>query len=66
MLDVGRPFKTFFRGVHSLDEGDDDDDQHRQGRVLRKPITLPRMEWESDDSFRLFARSWRVGNGQRR
>jgi hypothetical protein len=62
MLDVGRPFKTFFRGVQSLDEGDDDDEHRRQGHVLRKPITLPRMEWPNDDAFRLFARFWRVGN----
>jgi hypothetical protein len=59
MLDAGGPFKTFFRGVHSIDDEGDDDDR-RQGRVLRKPITLPRMQFKDEATFRIFARSWRI------
>jgi hypothetical protein len=59
MLDAGGPFKTFFRGVQSLD--DDDDDERRQGHVLRKPITLPKMTFRSAEAFRVFAKIWRVG-----
>jgi hypothetical protein len=60
MFDASRAFKTFFRGVHSLEGSGDDEYEPRQGVHAPKPVTLGKMEWASTEAFEVFARNWRV------
>jgi hypothetical protein len=56
MFDATQSFKTFSR-VHALD---DDEHEPRHGVHRPKPITLPKLEWRTEASFRLFAKTWRT------